>query len=184
MITAVPSLSKSCESLKRSVLSFSFARPFSMTNSAERSPACRLWMSEVGFEVPPAEKNGTTLSVAGSTASRSHLPVVCRWKPWNCPVGLTPCTLAWTLTLPLLWHPNESPPRFHFALPWQGPGPPGRLRPLRKRPCPPCPRASPSVCRPPCYERTQMIGEALERVMNSIRNGLGMQETEIAREPS
>jgi hypothetical protein len=25
---------------------------------------------------------------------------------------------------------------------------------------------------------------ALERVMNSIRNGLGMQETEIAREPS
>jgi uncharacterized membrane protein HdeD (DUF308 family) len=24
----------------------------------------------------------------------------------------------------------------------------------------------------------------LERVMNSIRNGLGMQETEIAREPS
>jgi hypothetical protein len=25
---------------------------------------------------------------------------------------------------------------------------------------------------------------ALERVMNSIRNGLGMRETEIAREPS
>ena len=28
------------------------------------------------------------------------------------------------------------------------------------------------------------IGEALERVMNSIRNGLGMRETEIAKEPS
>ena len=26
--------------------------------------------------------------------------------------------------------------------------------------------------------------QTLERVMNSIRNGLGMQETEIAREPS
>jgi hypothetical protein len=28
------------------------------------------------------------------------------------------------------------------------------------------------------------LEEILERVMNSIRNGLGMQETEIAREPS
>ena len=28
------------------------------------------------------------------------------------------------------------------------------------------------------------INQAVERVMNSIRNGLGMRETEIAREPS
>jgi len=31
---------------------------------------------------------------------------------------------------------------------------------------------------------TAIVAAALERVMNSIRNGLGMQETEIAREPS
>jgi hypothetical protein len=30
----------------------------------------------------------------------------------------------------------------------------------------------------------QMSALLLERVMNSIRNGLGMRETEIAREPS
>src|SRR5918992_1180214 len=100
MITALPSLSKSCESLKRSVLNFSFARPFSITNSTGRSPACSPWGSEVGLRCPPAEKNGTTSSVAGSTASGSHLPVVCRWKPWNCPRGTTSFTLAWTSTLP------------------------------------------------------------------------------------
>jgi hypothetical protein len=31
---------------------------------------------------------------------------------------------------------------------------------------------------------TIICGLILERVMNSIRNGLGMRETEIAREPS
>jgi hypothetical protein len=30
----------------------------------------------------------------------------------------------------------------------------------------------------------KFVQELLERVMNSIRNGLGMRETEIAREPS
>ena len=35
------------------------------------------------------------------------------------------------------------------------------------------------------YPKTmQKLATALERVMNSIRNGLGMRETEIAREPS
>jgi drug/metabolite transporter (DMT)-like permease len=33
-------------------------------------------------------------------------------------------------------------------------------------------------------DRRTHEARALERVMNSIRNGLGMQETEIAREPS
>jgi hypothetical protein len=34
-------------------------------------------------EMSPAEKNGTTFPVAGSTALGSHLPVACTWKPWN-----------------------------------------------------------------------------------------------------
>jgi hypothetical protein len=33
-------------------------------------------------------------------------------------------------------------------------------------------------------QRNEFMLRDLERVMNSIRNGLGMQETEIAREPS
>jgi hypothetical protein len=33
-------------------------------------------------------------------------------------------------------------------------------------------------------ESEGLIGYSLERVMNSIRNGLGMRETEIAKEPS
>jgi hypothetical protein len=34
------------------------------------------------------------------------------------------------------------------------------------------------------YRAGELVGEHLERVMNSIRNGLGMRETEIARGPS
>src|SRR3712207_8295467 len=114
MITALPSLSKSCESLKRSVLNFSCAWPFFITNSTGKSPACSPWISEVGLKCAPAEKNGTTSSVAGSTASGSHLPVVCRWKPWNSPGGFTPSTLASTSTTPPFWaskrtHPTKSP---------------------------------------------------------------------------
>nr|BFE86219.1 hypothetical protein GCM10020093_088200 [Planobispora longispora] len=61
-------------------------------------PECSPWEPLPRLKWPPAEKNGVTFPVAGSTAFGSHLPVAWMWKPWK--PGVRPFTVTVSRALP------------------------------------------------------------------------------------